>query len=120
MPLYEYECTKCGHVFEVIQKFSDPPRKSCPRCKGKLRKLPSAPAIQFKGSGWYVTDYGGRSGTSETEKKEKQQQAAEKSEKAGKSEPSEKVKPDASEKASKPDAPPAREKPKDSGKKGKS
>ncbi len=58
MPLYEYECSKCGHRFEVIQKHSDPPKTRCPKCKGKLRKLPSAPAIQFKGSGWYVTDYG--------------------------------------------------------------
>ncbi len=70
MPLYEYECTKCGHVFEVIQKFSDPPRISCPRCKGKLRKKISAPAIHFKGSGWYVTDYGGRKGGGESESKE--------------------------------------------------
>ncbi len=58
MPLYEYQCTKCDHRFEVIQKFSDAPRAKCPKCKGPLRKLISAPAIQFKGSGWYVTDYG--------------------------------------------------------------
>ncbi|MGH9867791.1 MAG: FmdB family zinc ribbon protein [Candidatus Polarisedimenticolia bacterium] len=56
--MYEYECTKCGHRFEVIQKFSDRPRRQCPKCKGTLRKLLSASAIQFKGSGWYVTDYG--------------------------------------------------------------
>ncbi len=60
MPLYEYECTKCGHRFEVIQKFSDPARKSCPQCRGAVRKLLSAPAIQFKGSGWYETDYSGK------------------------------------------------------------
>ena len=65
MPLYEYECTKCGHRFEVIQKFSDPPRTKCPECKGRLRKLLSAPAIQFKGSGWYVTDYAKRGGSAE-------------------------------------------------------
>ena len=57
MPLYEYECSKCGHRFEKIQKFSDPPPKSCPKCGGKVKKLPSAPAIQFKGTGWYITDY---------------------------------------------------------------
>ena len=57
MPLFEYECQKCGHRFEKIQKFSDPPPKACPRCKGRVKKLPSAPAIQFKGSGWYITDY---------------------------------------------------------------
>ena len=62
MPLYEYECTKCHHRFEVIQKFSDPPKTECPECKGPVKKLLSAPAIQFKGTGWYVTDYGGKSG----------------------------------------------------------
>jgi putative FmdB family regulatory protein len=58
VPIYEYECTKCKHRFEVIQKFSDRGRTRCPKCKGALRKLISAPAIHFKGSGWYVTDYG--------------------------------------------------------------
>jgi len=62
MPLYEYQCSKCGHRFEVIVKFSDPPRTKCPKCKGPLEKLLSAPAIQFKGSGWYVTDYAKKSG----------------------------------------------------------
>ncbi len=57
MPLYEYECTACGHRFETIQKFSDPPLETCPKCGGTVRKLQSAPAFQFKGSGWYVTDY---------------------------------------------------------------
>jgi putative FmdB family regulatory protein len=57
MPLYEYQCDACGHRFEQIQKFSDPPPSSCPVCSGSVRKLFSSPAIQFKGSGWYVTDY---------------------------------------------------------------
>jgi putative FmdB family regulatory protein len=57
MPLYEYECEKCGHRFEKIQKFSDPPLDACPKCGGPLHKLQSAPAFQFKGTGWYVTDY---------------------------------------------------------------
>ena len=57
MPLYEYECENCGHRFEVIQKFADAPLEECPKCKGTLRKLLSSPAIQFKGSGWYITDY---------------------------------------------------------------
>ncbi len=57
MPLYEYQCTKCGHRFERIRKFSDPPLTKCPECGGKLEQLLSAPAVQFKGSGWYVTDY---------------------------------------------------------------
>jgi putative FmdB family regulatory protein len=57
MPLYEYECETCTHRFEVIQKFSDPPIEVCPDCQGRVRKLLSSPAIQFKGSGWYITDY---------------------------------------------------------------
>ena len=57
MPLYEYECEKCGHRFEKIQKFSDPPIEICPKCGGAVHKLQSAPAFQFKGTGWYVTDY---------------------------------------------------------------
>lgn len=62
MPLYEYECKKCGHRFERIQKFSDPMVKKCPECGGKVEQMISAPAVQFKGSGWYVTDYAKRSG----------------------------------------------------------
>lgn len=57
MPLYEYQCEACGNRFERIQKFSDPPVEECPKCGGAVRKLISSPAIQFKGSGWYVTDY---------------------------------------------------------------
>jgi putative FmdB family regulatory protein len=57
MPLYEYECDECGHRFEVIQKFSDDPIDKCPKCGAKVHKLMSSPAIQFKGSGWYITDY---------------------------------------------------------------
>ncbi|HTZ83404.1 MAG TPA: zinc ribbon domain-containing protein [Candidatus Acidoferrales bacterium] len=57
MPLYEYQCKKCGHLFEKIQKFSDKPLKKCPECGGAVEKTISAPAVQFKGSGWYVTDY---------------------------------------------------------------
>ena len=57
MPLYEYQCDECGHTFEKIQKFSDPLETECPKCGGRVRKLASSPAIQFKGSGWYITDY---------------------------------------------------------------
>jgi putative FmdB family regulatory protein len=64
MPLYEYECEACGHRFEVIQKFSDPPIDKCPRCGSPVHKLQSAPAFQFKGTGWYVTDYA-KSGSSD-------------------------------------------------------
>jgi putative FmdB family regulatory protein len=56
LPLYEYECAKDG-TFEKIQKFSDPPLTACPTCGGPVERLLSAPAIQFKGTGWYITDY---------------------------------------------------------------
>lgn len=58
MPLYEYQCENCGHRFEVIQKYSDAPVSVCPKCGGPVQKLLSSPAIQFKGSGFYLTDYG--------------------------------------------------------------
>src|SRR5262245_62983433 len=65
MPLYEYQCDACGSTFEKIQKFSDPPVAVCPKCgKGPVRKLISSPAIQFKGSGWYITDYARKSESS--------------------------------------------------------
>jgi putative FmdB family regulatory protein len=57
LPLYEYRCKKCGARFERIQKFSDAPLAKCEKCGGKLEQLLSSPAIQFKGTGWYVTDY---------------------------------------------------------------
>lgn len=66
MPLYEYECDACGHRFEVIQKFSDAPINTCPKCGASVHKLMSSPAIQFKGSGWYITDYAKKESTSAT------------------------------------------------------
>jgi putative FmdB family regulatory protein len=66
MPLYEYQCDKCAHRFEVIQKFSDPPIDVCPKCAGQVKKLLSSPAIQFKGTGWYITDYARKSDTGTT------------------------------------------------------
>lgn len=57
MPIYEYECRDCGHRFERLQKVTDRKVRTCPKCKGKVERLVSAPAIQFKGEGWYVTDY---------------------------------------------------------------
>ncbi|HEY3975392.1 MAG TPA: zinc ribbon domain-containing protein [Candidatus Sulfotelmatobacter sp.] len=74
MPLYEYECKKCGHRFEKIQKFSDKMVKKCPECGGVVEQMISAPAVQFKGSGWYVTDYAKKpasSGSSSGESREK-------------------------------------------------
>ena len=61
MPLYEYQCKKCHSLMERIQKFSDSPLTVCPHCGGELEQLLSAPAIQFKGSGWYVNDYARKS-----------------------------------------------------------
>jgi putative FmdB family regulatory protein len=60
LPLYEYECPKCG-TFELVRKFSDAPLESCPTCARPVEKLASAPAIQFKGTGWYITDYARKS-----------------------------------------------------------
>jgi putative FmdB family regulatory protein len=57
MPLYEYKCNKCGTAFEVIQKIAEPPMTKCPQCGGSVKKIISAPALQFKGSGFYITDY---------------------------------------------------------------
>jgi len=63
VPLYEYQCPKCGCRFERIQKFSDPDPKKCPNCgAGRVERLLHAPAVQFKGTGWYVTDYGRKTG----------------------------------------------------------
>ncbi len=62
MPIYEYQCQECGQRTEELQRLDDPPLKECRQCGGPMRKLVSAPAFQFKGSGWYVTDYAGKGG----------------------------------------------------------
>lgn len=67
MPLYEYECVKCGHRFEKIEPLSASATKKCPKCGGKAERQLAAPAIQFKGSGWYVTDYAGKGSGSTSE-----------------------------------------------------
>jgi len=64
MPLFEYVCESCGHRTEVLRRLSDPPLETCPECGGPVKKLLSAPAFQFKGSGWYVTDYAKKGGSS--------------------------------------------------------
>ncbi|HVM75193.1 MAG TPA: FmdB family zinc ribbon protein [Candidatus Saccharimonadales bacterium] len=70
MPLYEYECTKCHRKTEKIESVAGPHLKKCPHCGGKVERLVGAPAIQFKGAGWYVTDYAGKkSGSSEGSEK---------------------------------------------------
>ena len=61
MPIYEYQCTKCREICEVLQKAKDKPPEKCPKCGGHVIKITSSPAIQFKGSGWYITDYAKKS-----------------------------------------------------------
>ena len=65
MPIYEYECRSCGKRTELLQRMDDPPLAACPACGGEVKKLFSAPAVQFKGSGWYVTDYAKKGGRSD-------------------------------------------------------
>lgn len=78
MPIYEYVCKKCGHEFELIQKFSDPPAKKCPSCKGKVEKKPSLSSFHLKGGGWYLTDYSRK----EKEKKTSKETSSPKEEKS--------------------------------------
>ena len=82
MPLYEYLRKKCGHVFERIQRFSDPMVKKCPECGGKVEQVISAPAVQFKGSGWYVTDYAKKGSAGSSSKAEAESKADSKSDSA--------------------------------------
>jgi len=90
LPLYEYRCLKCERHTEKIENLNGPHLKKCPHCGGKMESVITAPAIQFKGSGWYVTDYGkktsgGDSGKSEKSEKQEKAEKAEKSEKSDKS-----------------------------------
>lgn len=98
MPLYEYECDACGHRFEIIQKFSDPPPDTCPKCGGPVHKMQSAPSFQFKGTGFYITDYPKKDsgGKGESESKDGKdgkdgKDKTEKTEKTGKSEKTDKA-----------------------------
>lgn len=67
MPLYEYQCLTCGKKTELLQAMSDPPLATCPECGSEVKKLISSPAFQFKGTGWYVTDYAGKKGAGASE-----------------------------------------------------
>ena len=84
MPIYEFECRKCKAHLEVFQKMNDKPPVKCRKCGGRLERLHSAPAIQFKGSGWYVTDYAG-AGRKAAEKAEKDTAASSDDKKSDKS-----------------------------------
>lgn len=68
MPLYEYQCTKCGYRYEKIQKFNAEPEVACPKCGGELERPLTAPALQFKGAGWYVNDYAPKGGSTQAGK----------------------------------------------------
>jgi putative FmdB family regulatory protein len=83
VPLYEYQCDSCGR-FEVIQKFAQGPLKVCPTCKQPVQKLPSAPAIQFKGTGWYVTDYARKEASKESKESSKEAKESKESSKESK------------------------------------
>jgi len=71
VPIYEYECTKCGRTEEALQKFSDKPLETCKYCSGKLQKLVSQSTFHLKGTGWYATDYANKSGSSSPKRKDK-------------------------------------------------
>lgn len=68
MPIYEYQCSKCGEIFEAFQRITDEPLTACKFCKGKVDKLISQSSFQLKGSGWYLTDYANRSSSSQSDK----------------------------------------------------
>jgi putative FmdB family regulatory protein len=105
MPIYEYKCRKCGKQFEVSQKMSEKALTRCPTCRGEVYRLISAPALQFKGTGWYVTDYA-RKGSGNGDKEEKKQAGGKEGDKktaggdGASSQSGEKKKPQAEPKAS--------------------
>ena len=84
MPLYEYRCQGCGASFEIIQKVDEPPLKKCFKCGGTLKKIISAPALHFKGNGWYVTDYAHKESTDNERPEDKKQKPAKADSKKGK------------------------------------
>lgn len=101
MPLYEYQCTKCREVCEVLQRSKDKPLEKCPKCGGPMVKRVSSPAIQFKGSGWYITDYAKKNSAPAGAKTETKSpaKAEAKSEPASETKPAAKPGPAASEKS---------------------
>jgi putative FmdB family regulatory protein len=109
LPLYEYRCTKCGFRFEKIQHFNAEPETECPKCHGVLKRPLTAPALQFKGAGWYVNDYAAKGGSAAEDKTSEPGAAAPAENKGGTAEPAAKTgaapaasKPASAEPASKP------------------
>ena len=84
MPLYEYQCKKCKHKFEKIQKFSDRPIKKCPECGSPVEKIQHAPNVQFKGTGWYVTDYASKKDSAAADGGSEKKEAADGTKEKGK------------------------------------
>ena len=80
MPIYEYECTSCGKIEEIMQKFSDKPLKKCKHCSGKLHKLVSLSSFHLKGTGWYVTDYAGKKNNTASQPDKSEASSSEKKE----------------------------------------
>lgn len=103
MPLYEYRCTQCGHRVELIQKVADPPPPGCEKCGGAVSKVLSAPALQFKGTGFYITDYPKKEKEGEKKKRESGESKEPKSDQKSES------KPDSKPAESKPASAPATE-----------
>jgi len=95
MPTYAYRCEKCGVEFERLQKFSDKPLSKCPECKGKVRRVPQAAGVVFKGSGWYITDSKASTSAGSAAKSKKSEGEAGGSEAKTESKPAEKAKPEA-------------------------
>jgi putative FmdB family regulatory protein len=108
LPLYEYKCVKCGHRFEKIESVSSPTSKKCPKCGAKAARMLSAPAIQFKGSGWYVTDYAGKKPDGSASEKAGEGEASKTKEKTGEAKSSESSK--SSESAASSEKSPAKKK----------
>jgi putative FmdB family regulatory protein len=99
LPLYEYHCPQCGHRYEKIQKFNAEPDTACPKCGSELRRPLTAPALQFKGAGWYVNDYASKGNANKAEKP-----AGEAGSASTEAKPSTESKPAAAESATKPAA----------------
>jgi putative FmdB family regulatory protein len=92
MPIYEYECLKCGKRTEILQRLDEAPLAACPECGGAVKKLLSSPAFQFKGTGWYKTDYADKKGSAESKPESKSESKADEGAKADKADKADKPK----------------------------